>query len=113
MSRLPSPQKRAEWRQRLRRFARSKLSVAEFCRQEKVSVPSFYQWRKRLADRDSDKARQVSEPATFIPVQVTTVGRLHVTFPNGAKLELPAGDHELVKVSIESIARAQTKPGDA
>ena len=112
MSRLPSPQKRAEWRQRLRRFARSKLSVAEFCRQEKVSVPSFYHWRKRLADRESDESRQAFDPATFIPVQVTTVESLHVTFPNGAKLELPARDHELVKISIDLIARAQTTPGD-
>ncbi len=79
MSRLPSLQKRGEWRQRLLRFERSKLPVAESCGQEQMSVPSFYHWRKRLANGEPDKSRQASEPATFIPVQVTTVSSLHVS----------------------------------
>jgi len=35
MSRGASAQKRSHWRERFRRFARSKLSVTEFCRQER------------------------------------------------------------------------------
>ena len=107
MSRLPSFQKRAEWRKRLRRFARSKLSVVEFCRQERVSVPSFYQWRRKLADSESKESQKEVKHA-FIPVQVATVGSVQVTFPNGARLELPAQDNELVRISIESVSRAQT-----
>jgi hypothetical protein len=31
------------------RFQEARQSVAEFCRKEGVSAPTFYQWRKRLA----------------------------------------------------------------
>ena len=44
MSRVSSGEKRSEW---LDRFADSKLTVGEFCRQERVSDASFYHWRKR------------------------------------------------------------------
>jgi transposase-like protein len=40
--------KLAVWQARLRRFAESGSSIAKFCRQEGVSAPSFYLWRKRL-----------------------------------------------------------------
>ena len=41
---------RLVWQERLRRFREAgSVSVAEFCRQEQVSVPSFYGWRKKLA----------------------------------------------------------------
>jgi hypothetical protein len=58
---------RFEWRDRMRRFRRSNLSVIEFCRREQVSAPSYYHWRRKLAEATSqtDARRQ---PATFIPV---------------------------------------------
>jgi transposase-like protein len=48
MSRTISDRKVEDWRRRLARFRESQLSVAAFCRQEGVSPPSFYVWRKRL-----------------------------------------------------------------
>jgi transposase len=103
-----------QWRDRLERFSRSKLSVAEFCRREKVSVPSFYQWRKKLAatGRHGHDVRPTTK-ATFIPVQVAAGANLQVTFPNGTRLTLPAVDHEIVKLSIAAIASADTTTGDA
>ena len=43
-----NPKLETAWRERLSRFRRGNLTVAEFCRREGVSNPSFYQWRKRL-----------------------------------------------------------------
>ncbi len=37
-----------EWQRRMTRFEKARQSVAEFCRREGVSAPSFYQWRKAL-----------------------------------------------------------------
>ena len=48
MGRKQSESAEVVWRDRLARFARSNLTVKQFCRQEGVSDPSFYQWRKRL-----------------------------------------------------------------
>ncbi len=112
MSRSAHVRKRSEWLDRLRRFRRANLSVSEFCRREQVSVPSYYQWRRKLADATSEvDARR--EPATFIPVHLASSADLQVTFPNGARLTLPALDHELVRMSIESIALTRTSQGDA
>ena len=114
MSRVASAQKRSQWRERFRRFARSKLSVAEFCRREQVSVPSFYRWRRELAESSSNgPARRSPACGRFVPVQVATASGLQVSFPNGVRLTLPAVDQELVRMSIETIAQARTRQGDA
>ena len=114
MSRGSSAQKRSQWRERFRRFARTKLSVAEFCRRERVSVASFYRWRPMLADSSSDgPARSSPARARFIPVQVTTPTVLQVDFPNGVRLTLPGSDQEFVRMSIDTIAQARTRQGDA
>lgn len=104
--------KHSEWLARLRRFRRSNLSVSEFCRRERVSVPSYYHWRQRLADAASEVDAE-GQPATFIPVQVASSAELQVTFPNGARLTLPTHNHQHVQVFIESIAMARTTQGGA
>jgi len=38
----------AQWRARLDRFAKGRHTVAAFCTAERVSVPAYYYWRKRL-----------------------------------------------------------------
>ena len=113
MARKASIEVRNQWRGRLERFARSELSVAEFCRREKVSVPSFYHWRKKLETTAAGQIRTRPTKATFLPVQVTSTASLQVAFPNGATFILPADDHELIKLSIEAIAVARTTSGEA
>ena len=111
MARKASLEVRTQWRHRLGRFTRSKSSVAEFCRSEKVSVASFYQWRKKLTE--IGLGDQGTTQPTFLPVQVATTPSLQVIFPNGATLTLPVDDHELIKLSIEAVALARTTSGEA
>lgn len=114
MSRSVRDEKRSRWRDRFRRFGRSKLTVAEFCRREGVSVPSFYEWRRKLADSSPNgHARPSVERACFIPVQGAPTTGLQVEFPNGVRLTLPSSDQELVRMSIDTIAQARTQQGDA
>ena len=49
MTRGLSPVKVAQWTERLERYECSGLTVVQFCRQEGVSSPTFYQWRRKLA----------------------------------------------------------------
>ncbi len=61
------------WREVLRRQAQSGLSVAEFCRREGMSQPSFYAWRRTISRRDRQGARHSSRrpPAIgFLPLRV-------------------------------------------
>ena len=107
--------RRSQWQKRVGRFARSQVTVAEFCRREEVSEAAFYQWRRRLAETATAKEATFNPSATptFIPVQVAGGANLQVVFPNGTRLTLPAHDHQLVKLSIESIAVAHTTTGEA
>ena len=57
--------KEHRWRELLGRQASSGLSVREFCRAERLSEPSFYAWRRTLAEREGAKA------PSFVPVVVS------------------------------------------
>ena len=48
MARLTRTERTAIWQQRLDRYLQSKQTVADFCRSEGISAPSFYEWKRRL-----------------------------------------------------------------
>lgn len=97
MARSADSIKRQVWRERLRRFERSRSTVAAFCQAEGVSVPSFYQWRRtlgRAARGPEIPARQPFAVARqpFVPVDVVAPATIDIHLPNGARLTLPASD---------------------
>lgn len=110
--------KRREWSERLGRFARSSgVTVAAFCRAERISEPSFYQWRRKLDVRGAkgtgQKRRSTREaPQTFVPVQFVpsagTAAIVEIQLPNGARISLPADDRQLL---ITAITAAGQVPG--
>ena len=57
------------WRQTVARWRASGLRVRDFCDREGLSEPSFYQWRRRLA-------QEIEAPSTppdrgrFLPVRI-------------------------------------------
>lgn len=51
MARISKSARIQLWLDRLNRHATSGQTVAEFCRHEQVSIPSFYQWKRRLSPR--------------------------------------------------------------
>lgn len=52
----------SEWRSILARFAETKLTAREFCRQESINVNSFIRWRKKLeAELGSEEAENDEE----------------------------------------------------
>ena len=114
MARKTRLEVRQQWGGRLKRFARSKFSVREFCRREKVSVPSFYQWRKKLEKLSSGTTDPPPSPK-FLPVEVASTSsvNLQAAFPNGATLTLGVDDARLLQVAIEAIALSRTTRGHA
>ena len=54
------------WRAALARWAKSGLSIRAFCREEKLREPSFYSWRRTVAERDAK--RDASAAPAFVPV---------------------------------------------
>jgi hypothetical protein len=65
------------WRRVLRDWRGSDLTIRDFCTRRGLSEPSFYAWRRTLAERDqAARGRPVQRDAAaplFVPVRVTAV----------------------------------------
>lgn len=69
--------KEAFWRLVLDEHEASGLTVRAFCKQESLSEPSFYTWRKELRKRDQESA--VVQESRLLPVEI--VGGSAVSTP--------------------------------
>jgi transposase-like protein len=90
------------WRGLLRQWDSRKQTVREFCAEHGVSQPSFYAWRRTIAQRDQQSARPIAakaakaaeDQAAFVPVKVMALT------PN-PMLEVVATSGHLVRVPPE------------
>ena len=100
------------WRSRLQRFQSSGMTVVQFCRRERVSAPSFYQWRKRLAT-----SHGTTSSPTFVPLRLTRLASpVEIHLPNGARVCVPPGDADALRIAVEAAGRwngGQEKEHDA
>lgn len=103
----------ARWRERFERFQSSQMSVARFRQFEGVSQPSFYQWRRRLANDRADSASGASGDAatsrSFAPVRLIVGASVAAWLPGGTSLEIPLGDAEAARFVLETIVRADAE----
>jgi transposase-like protein len=90
------------WRGILRQWDCRKQSVREFCAEHGLSEPSFYSWRRTIAERDRLAAAQLvsATPAdddspTFVPVQVVAGP------PSAPMLEVVVAPNCVVRVPPE------------
>lgn len=100
------------WLRRMQRFSTSRLTVAEFCDREDVSVAAFYQWRRKLATvvrrpgREAGVQDGLSMPPSsgasngFVPVRVRASSTIEVRLQNGVILTVPAGDPEVLRQAL-------------
>jgi hypothetical protein len=101
----PDGGKERFWRRLLRLWRRSELTARAFCDQHGVSEPSFYAWRRTIAQRDEQRRqRQTNTPAAddscatsqpvFVPLRVvpTAAGMaFEVVLGQGRVVRVPAG----------------------
>lgn len=101
-------QKERFWRGAIRQQQRSGQSVRQYCRDQGVSEPSFYAWRRELKRRHSQRVKTTSLRAAgrpgvgrsrrpaFVSVQLgpgtVPIGSapIECLLPNGMVLRLPA-----------------------
>ena len=103
--------KQTQWRRRLQRFEKSDLTVGEFCLDEKVSAAAFYYWKKRLAKSgvDQDVRDMPGRQAGFAAVRVIGSAGVTVVFPGGARVEIPAGDLNSLRLVVDALARVEAQ----
>ena len=93
----------AVWAERLARHRRSTLSIAEFCRRERISPPSFYSWRKRLEKDELGPGAPGFIPVELSPAVEPSAEGVQIELPGGALVTLPAGaSAELVTTAIRA-----------
>jgi hypothetical protein len=63
-------EREAYWRRLIGRWRESRQGVRPFCRREKVSEPSFYAWRRVIAERDKQRPAAPKGQPAFVPVVV-------------------------------------------
>jgi hypothetical protein len=105
MTRESSRSKVQQWTERLERFAQSGQTVAQFCQDETVSVPSFYQWKKKLADQPSQPSSHAKLSASaFRAVDVIPHSQSATTvrLANGIEIEL-GGDLRVVQAVVKQL----------
>ena len=111
MPRGDSSDKRASWRERLRRFDECRMTVAAFCADEGVSTPSFYAWRRKIHGPTQPRAK--SRPAAsgklhaFERVVVTAATAVTIRLPGGARIEVPADHPETLRTVLGELLRAE------
>jgi hypothetical protein len=119
MARTPDPNRRALWRDRVRRQAASGLTVTQFCAQECIARSKFYAWRHRFRVGDSSSRRSTSSaPQTFLPVTVRVLERgleeplpIEADLPNGIRLRIPTANLRLACYLVRAVAGAKTNSG--
>ncbi len=113
-------QKRRAWEARFARHRASGLSVARFCKQERVSANTFYYWAKRL--RTASATASLWADRTIPPrhVSVTTPTGSNTRGPvvrfrwkTGTEVRVPADCLEVIRCLAECLARRGEQPGEA
>lgn len=109
MARSLTDRKAQEWWQRFLRFEKSRQSIAAFCREEGVSAPSFYVWRKRLGVAPAVPSDIPPVPAGFRPVRFLPGASLTARLPGGTRLVVPMLDPEGLRAVIDAVARVDAQ----
>ena len=96
MARKKNTEKELHWRKMVDRQADSGLSIRQFCEKEGISQPSFYAWRKRLVESQTN-ARRARKPGRgklgngreFIPLRLRdSASALEVIHPLGYQVRV-------------------------
>lgn len=89
--------------------------MAEFCRRDGVSVASFYQWRRQLAEASplarstrSQRGPGSDATASFQQVLLAGAGVVTIELPSGVRVELPADRLPLVRAVVADLLAAET-----
>ena len=95
------------WRGQIEGQAASALTAREWCLREQLSEPSFYAWRRKLAQRDRE--RSAASPTVvnqrFLPIRLTTLAASNVELqlPSGLLIRVPAQETAALRAILEVV----------
>ena len=102
-------ERQEHWRGVLAEQASSGLSVAAFCREQSISAPSFYAWRRKLRDAEVSASgpQDGASGGQFLPVEIATskpTSLVRIVLPHGVSVEASSGiDQEVLLHIVQSL----------
>jgi hypothetical protein len=118
MARASDPVKRRQWTERLERHRQSGATVAEFCRAERVGIPSFYQWRRKLLRSTNPKStgrgrpgRRLVASSNFKRVRIihsSSLPAATIRLGHGIVVEMGSDPQMIEKVIAQLLSHAFT-----
>ncbi len=90
MSRISDPEKLSQWQERLQRYRDCGQTIAQFCQTEKVSEPSFYGWKRRLAQPVSETRRKSQPTGSIKAGRSTALASLPSRVKHRSSLKSPS-----------------------
>jgi hypothetical protein len=84
-------ERRRRWQVVVRRFERSGLSVAEFCKAESLSAWSLYDWRRKLGGASRGRRSEDVNGAGFVDVGAVRAPRVEERNVAAPSIEVPVG----------------------
>ncbi len=99
------------WQMAIEAWQSSGLSVRQFCRQEGLSEPSFYTWRKQLTHAAAPELNPGMSypPSAFIQVSLPEASTRGIEFvlSSGHTLKIPAGvDRQTLTAVFSALGEA-------
>ena len=116
MARALSKEELSVWKKRISRHGKSGLPIAEFCRQESVSVASFHYWKRKLGGASQRAARKVDpvasngvahRPATFVQVPLPErrgMTWIEIVAADGTQVRLPEQNLDALELALAAIS---------
>ena len=104
MPRSSNAAKVQEWVERLEQFQSSGLTAAKFCEAEGVSLPSFYQWKRKLTAPAKPAPKSTRGSAAFAAIELKPTASTTTTIrlPNGVTIEW-GGDSRVLEKWIQPL----------
>jgi len=123
MARRLTEAQRSQWAGRLRRQAKSGLSISAFCRKHSIPQARFYYWRRRLATGEGADSTQRSpsrESPRFVQLQrapASLAPCVEISVAGGALIRVPADNVAAIEAAVGAVAnplaRSEREVADA
>lgn len=114
MPRTSSAAKVQEWVDRLARFQSSGLTAAKFCETERVSLPSFYQWKRKLTAPANPAPESTCSSSAFAAIELkpTAPSMTTIRLPQGIAIEF-SSDGRMLQRWLQELLQQALQSGSA
>ena len=104
-----------DWRARLAKFDSSGLTIAEFCRRERVSPARFHYWARRIRQRDNSVAEAINRSAgcSMTSRAEATDEYVEVVVGDSIRVRMPTGQPDAVAALVRHLQDPPQMAGDS